>query len=248
MIEVEYENLFWEKGLLGISIQNVLQCTVIFYIGLNFVLRGIQEQYNVVPFQCVCCLQDTRIYESVYYEYREYISKNNQHWLKDIKPKNVTVKAIALPENDHCIVKLLDKYLSLLPSDASYFYMWSKDKVPPIQSVSSFAKQWVGINILKTYHQSYHKNLVRHTNHSLQATVIMGMFNGQVEKSHCWDFRHKSLKALRRLSTHAKKSCRMLVEHSMKHVTQIALVLAVRILSVHFQKLYRQGANHKNRM
>ena len=41
--------------------------------------------------------------------------------LKDIKPKNITVKAIALPENDHCIVKLLDKYLSLLPSDASYF-------------------------------------------------------------------------------------------------------------------------------
>ena len=66
--------------------------------------------------------------------------------------------------------------------------MWSKDKVPPVQSVSSFAKQWVGIDVLKTYHQSYHKNLVRHTNHSLQVTVTMGMFNGQVEKSHSWDF------------------------------------------------------------
>ena len=137
MIKAEYENLFWEKGLLGISIPNVLQCTVIFYIRLNFVLRGIQDQYNIVPFQFVCCLHDTRIYESVYYEYWEYRSKNNQHWLKDIKPKNKTVKAIALPGNDHCIVKLLDKYISLLPSDASYFYMWSKDKVPPVQSVSS---------------------------------------------------------------------------------------------------------------
>ena len=78
MIEVEYENLFWEKGLLGISIPNVLQCTVIFYIGLNFVLRG-NRKYNVVPFQFVFCLHDTRIYESVYYENREHISKNNQH-------------------------------------------------------------------------------------------------------------------------------------------------------------------------
>ena len=48
--------------------------------------------------------------------------------------KNKTVKAFVLPGNDHCVVRLLDKYLSLLPSYASYFYMQAKDKAPPDQS------------------------------------------------------------------------------------------------------------------
>ena len=49
VIEVEHENLFWEKGLLGISTPKVLQRTVFFYVGLNFVLKGIQERYDLVP-------------------------------------------------------------------------------------------------------------------------------------------------------------------------------------------------------
>ena len=181
VIEVEHENLFWKKGLLGISTPKVLQHTVFFYVGLNFVLRGIQEQYDLVPSQFVRCPQDTRIYdESVYYEYREYISKNNRHRFKDINSKNKTVKAFALPGNDHCVVKLLDRYLSLLPSDASYFYMRAKDKAPPSQSVSSFANQRVGIDVLKNILTELSEKSgiqVRYTNHSLLATAITRMFN-----------------------------------------------------------------------
>ena len=92
----------------------------IFYVGLNFILRGVQEQHDLIRSQFVLVPQDMQIYdESVYYEYHEYISKNNQHRFKDINAKNKTVMAFALPDNDHCIVKLLDKYLSLLPADAT---------------------------------------------------------------------------------------------------------------------------------
>ena len=87
--------------------------------------------------------------ESVYYEYQEYISKNDQHRCKDINSKNKTVKVFALPGNDCCVVKLLDKYLSLLPSDASYLYKRAKDKALPNPFVSAFTKQHVGINVLK---------------------------------------------------------------------------------------------------
>ena len=150
VIELEHESLFWEKGLLGMSTPKILQRTVFFYVGLNFVLRGVQEQYDLIPSQFVRVPQDMQRYnESVYYEYREYISKNNQHRFKDINSKNKTVKAFALPGNDHCIVKLLDKYLSILPSDALYFYMRAKDKASSNPSVSSFVNQRVGINILK---------------------------------------------------------------------------------------------------
>ena len=179
-----------------------LQRTVFFYVGLNFVLRGVQEQYDLIPSQFVRVPQDMQRYnESVYYEYREYISKNNQHRFKDINSKNKTVKAFALPGNDRCVVKLLDKYLSLLPSDASYFYMRAKDKAPPNPSVSSFANQRVGINVLKNMLPELSEKAgiqVKYTNHSLRATAITRMFNGEVEEKVIAETSgHKSLKALR---------------------------------------------------
>ena len=80
------------------------------------------------------------------------------------------MKAFALPGKDYCVVKLLDKYLSMLPSDASYFYMRAKDKAPPNPSVSSFMNQRVGINVLKNMIPEWSVKSgiqVRYTNHSL---------------------------------------------------------------------------------
>ena len=48
VISSEDEELFWEKGYLGTSSPIVLQRTVFFYVGLHFVLRGVQEQHDLV--------------------------------------------------------------------------------------------------------------------------------------------------------------------------------------------------------
>ena len=86
VIEVEDENMFWQKGILGYSTPKILQRTVFFYVGHNFVLRGIQEQYDLVISQFTRVPQDTSVYnQSVYYEYTEFISKNNQHRFKFYK-------------------------------------------------------------------------------------------------------------------------------------------------------------------
>lgn len=47
VISVEMENLFWEKGSLGTSSPVVFQHTVFFYVGLQFVLCGVQEQHDL---------------------------------------------------------------------------------------------------------------------------------------------------------------------------------------------------------
>ena len=66
--------------LLGHSLPRILQKTVFFNVGLHFALRGVQEQYDLVPQQLVRFPPDTTVYNScVFYEYTEYISKNNQH-------------------------------------------------------------------------------------------------------------------------------------------------------------------------
>ena len=95
VIYPKHEDLFWERGLLGFSSLKVLQYTVFFYIGMNFVLRGIQEQHDLVPDQLVRIPANGNVYvDSVYYQYTEFISKNNQHRFKDT---NKCVCAYAKP-------------------------------------------------------------------------------------------------------------------------------------------------------
>lgn len=97
VIDQKDEDLFWEKGLLGYNPPKVLQRTVFFYIGLNFVLRGTQEQYDLTPSQLQRVPADCDEYnDTVYYKYTEYISKNNQHRFKDINSSNKSVMAYML--------------------------------------------------------------------------------------------------------------------------------------------------------
>ena len=106
----------------------ILQRTVFFYVGLNFILWGSQEQYDLVPSQFKRVPPDYEKYDStVYYEYTEYISKNNQHRFKDINSTNKSVVAYAQPGNSWCIVKIPDRYLALLLSNAAVFYLWPLD-------------------------------------------------------------------------------------------------------------------------
>ena len=76
VIEPIHEDIFWQKGLLGFSRPKVLQRTVFFYVGLNFVSRGVQEQQDLIPSQFSCVLQDRSVYNTkVYYQYTKLPSK-----------------------------------------------------------------------------------------------------------------------------------------------------------------------------
>ena len=200
VIDVKHKDLFWEKGLLGYSMPKVLQVTVFFYVGLNFVLRGVQEQYDLVPSQFKRIPSDCSIYNDD--QYSEYISKNNQHRFKDIDCSNKCVHSYAQPDSDRCIVKLLDEYFKHLPSDASVLYLrpLAKFGTPP-NPKPCFSKQRVGISTLKNFVPEISQASgcgVKYTNHSLRATAITCMFNaGMPEKVIADNSGHKSLKGLR---------------------------------------------------
>ena len=202
VIEPIHEDIFWQKGLLGFSTPKVLQRTVFFYVGLNFVLRGVQEQQDLIPSQFSRVPLDKSVYNTkVYYQYTELASKNNQHRFKDINAQNKVNRAYALPGNQRCIVKILDKYLSLLPTDAPYFYMRAYEEFRDEQASPVFTRQRVGVNTLKNVLPSLSKESgigVHYTNHSLRATAITRMFNcGVEEKIIAETSGHKSTKALR---------------------------------------------------
>ncbi len=44
---VQHEDLLWEKGILGLDTPKALQRAVFYYVGLQFVLRGIQEHHDL---------------------------------------------------------------------------------------------------------------------------------------------------------------------------------------------------------
>ena len=97
VIDLEHEAIFWEKSLLGYSTPKILQHTVFFYVGLHFALRGVQEHHDLVPLQFVRMPPDSDIYDaSVYYEYTELISKNNQHRFNSLYPDMLYCKARTL--------------------------------------------------------------------------------------------------------------------------------------------------------
>ena len=76
VITYEDENVLWEKGLLGDDSPRVSEHTVFYYAGMQFCLKGIQEQYDLRRQQLIRVSTDSQTYnEQVYYKYVEFISK-----------------------------------------------------------------------------------------------------------------------------------------------------------------------------
>ena len=87
----------------------------------------------------------------VYYQYTEYISKNNLHRFKDSKAKKKVVKAYARPGTERCLVQLLDMYLPLLPPGSDLLYMRPCNSFPTDPLKPAYCKQRVGVNQLKKF-------------------------------------------------------------------------------------------------
>lgn len=154
---------------------------------------------DLSPSQLVRVPEDAAVYDdSVYYQYTEFISKNNQHQFKDTNSTNKCVCAYAQPGSNRCVVKLLDTYLALLPPGSSVFYLRALNEFPTDPSKSCFVNQRVGVNVLRNILSLMSGCGVRYTNHLLRATAITRMFNSGVpEKLIAENSGHKSMKALR---------------------------------------------------
>ena len=196
------EDLFWERGVLGLDNPRSLLYTTFFYVGLHFCLRGGQEQRDLSIHQFTRTPPDISIYgEHTYYEYTEYVSKNNQHRFKNIHSSNKVVKAYANVESCKCVVKILDLYLKKLPSEPKAFYLRPVSSIPKVPDKPWFINSPVGINtlnsILSTISQQADVN-TQYTNHSLRATSATRMYLKNVpEKLISEKTGHRSLTALR---------------------------------------------------
>ena len=171
-------------------------------------LRGVQEHHDLQLQQLSRHPPATSVYsDAVYYQYTEFISKNNQHRFKDVNASNKSCCVYAQPGSERCVVRLIDFYISKLPENPPAFYL------RPLDKVASGNKPWycksrVGVNKLKTFlpEISAESGLqVHYTNHSQRATAVTRMYNtGVPENLIAEKSGHRSLKALRAYETTSK--------------------------------------------
>ena len=142
------------RKLLGYDTPKLLQLAVFWGVGLNFVLRGVEEQHSLQPEQFKRFPYNVSVYsEDTYYEYIEFISKNNMHRFKDIDAANKCVRVYANPDSEDCLVRILDCYLQKLPEDPPAFYLRPLDCSPANPNKPWYCKVRFGINTLKNFCQ-----------------------------------------------------------------------------------------------
>ena len=138
--------------------------------------------------------------ENVYYQYVEHGSKNYQGRLCD-RDSNKVSRIYAQPGFSHCPVRLIDIYLSKLPSDPKSFYMQLMQKIDHRVACPWYQVSPVEVNTLKNM-MSRMSALAglsnRYTNHGLRATACTRMFNAVPQKVIAEFSGHKSAKALQK--------------------------------------------------
>ena len=150
-ISVEAEEKMWRMGVLGESNPNQLRNTVMFLIGLSFALRGGEEQRNLrSPGYNPQIVVKVYVSGKKFLEYTEDTKmKTNQGGLKHkwLKPK--VVRTYGNPDPDRNLVRLYEKYCSLLPPrefsrcSALYKYQICENRVTPRQW---FTDKPLGVN------------------------------------------------------------------------------------------------------
>ena len=180
-ISIEEESLLWEKGVLNDSTPRGLLRAVFYYNGKNFILRGGQEHRDLKLSQLERLTNPDR------YVYTENASKNRGGGLGQLslEHKRVPVYASVTGESK-CHVRLLDKYISKLPTSAKQrdcFYLQplsqaSEDK--PWFSVQPCGKNYLAKMVPSMFSEAGIEE--KKTNHSLRAAGVSQLFEAGVDE------------------------------------------------------------------
>ena len=124
----------------------------VFYVGLQFCLRGVQEHNDLVLHQFTRFPADITIYDnSVYHQYAEVISKNNKHKFQNNDMRNKQVRTNAFPGSDRCLVKVIDMYLTKLVPKSEHSYMCLLPTAPTDDMKPWYTRQSVRVNTIKQF-------------------------------------------------------------------------------------------------
>ena len=190
VITYEFEEKLWAQGVLGEDSPCKLRHTVLFLIGINLLLRAVDEHYSLrrdmpnKPSQLAVRLNEKG--EKCIYYREDSVTKTHDGGLNDMNRDRKEVWIFPNKQNPtRCPVRLILKYLSLCPKNYTKkenFYLQSLQKPTPIQ--------WYGEQVVGTQTLSkVIKNLMENaeiqgyfTNHSARRTGGTRLFQAGVER------------------------------------------------------------------
>ena len=199
------EDKLWESGVLNLNTPVGVLRAVFFYNGKSFCLRGGQEQRGLKLSQITKSVESVGGENVSCYTYREFGSKNRQGGFSSLNSDNKVVKQYEnLSGSGPCHVKILDIYLSKLPTKAKendVFYLTPLPKRPPDGTKPWYTITPVGKNRLNGLLKEMcaEAGLSKDfSNHSLRAYGATTLFQAKVpEKLIQMRTGHKSIEALR---------------------------------------------------
>ena len=217
------EQDMWEKGLLGTHNPEVLLHTVVYLIGLYCALRAGKEHRSLrsIPFQSQFQYK-TDSSGCYYIHYKEDLGlKTNKGGLKQRKLEAKEVDIFPSENVDRCPVRILTKYLELLPKHrvTEAMYLQPKQK---FDSTTWYLDRPVGIHTLRKVVKDLCKKSSAegfYTNHSLRSSSATRMYQGGVdEQLICEVTGHRSLavRAYKRTSQDQRKKLSQIISGERK--------------------------------
>ena len=180
------EDLLWSLGLLGTYSPEVLLNTVVFMIGKGCALRAGKEHYNLrsPPFNSqFSFVRDGE--GSIMLKYSEDIGlKTNKGGLKHRKVDPKVVHVYPIEHADRCPLRIIMKYLSLLPKGRSNnnFYLQPLRKFTPD---NWFRDRPAGVHRLRDTIKELCKKAGLpgfYSNHSLRSTCATKLYHCNIDE------------------------------------------------------------------
>ena len=191
-IPMEYENLLWDQGVLGEDSPDKLRNTVLFLLDINLGLHAVDEHYDLkreskdkpsqLSFEHNMSGKRCLVYRE------DSVTKNNDGGLKSLRKERKVVWIFPNEDNiNRCTVKLVDKYMNLLPpvgpsTKKLNFYCRSFEKINPAQW---YGEQCVGKHTLRKVVSDLLKNAKLDgyfINYSLRCTGTTRLFQAGVDR------------------------------------------------------------------
>ena len=171
----EDEINLWKSGVLNMHTAKGLSYCVFFYNGKIFGLRGGSEHRDLSP-------EQYEFVEGASGEYMVFTARNSKNvdgGLKHRKVKPRVIEHYAQPDNEHCVVKIFQLYLSHIPKSGAFY----KKPIDNNEGNILFSAQNMGENHLRTYMKTIFTEAGintegrKITNHSGRHCQVSTMYN-----------------------------------------------------------------------
>ena len=136
----EIESKLWGMGIFSLTDSTGLHQALYFYLCKIFGLRAANEHTNLMAEQFKLGRDD----KGEYVRFLGRPNKNNQGGLKECgKLGFKDIKQYANPKNPRCFVAMMQKYLTLIPSEGAFY---RRPCNPRYKGHVNFSKQKVGLH------------------------------------------------------------------------------------------------------